>query len=191
MDRRPPPAPADRPAAVHPPVVQQVLAQDKQPTLTLLGHPLHVLLVHFPIALVIVVLGCDVLLWYSGDPFWRRAGLWAAGASFWSGLAAALAGSVELLGAAGIRGRVASWSHAVSAMVLLAVSAANWRLRVLLPEDVLPHGLFLSLLAALFAGLAGFHGGKLVFEHGIGTSLEPEPAGGRSSDPEDHPRHLG
>ena len=191
MDRRPPPAPADRPAAVHPPVVQQVLAQDKQPTLTLLGHPLHTMLVHFPIALVFATLGCDLLYWYTGDGFWQRAGVWAAGATFWSGLLAAAIGTIELLGAAGIRGRVANWSHAVAAMTMLAVTAANWRLRVLVPDDVLPHALALSLLGAVFAGFAGFHGGKLVFEHGIGTNLSPEPEAGQASDPAAHPTHLG
>ncbi|MFC7608042.1 DUF2231 domain-containing protein [Teichococcus aestuarii] len=38
----------------------------------------------------------------------------------------------------------------------------------------LPWGLFLSLLAAFFVGLAGWHGGKLVFEHQIGLMLSSD-----------------
>ncbi len=40
------------------------------------------------------------------------------------------------------------------------------------PEEVLPHGLGLSVLAAIFTGLAGWHGGKLVFDHGVGLMID-------------------
>jgi uncharacterized membrane protein len=36
---------------------------------------------------------------------------------------------------------------------------------------VLPQGLALSALGSVFAGLAGWHGGKLVFDHGIGIVI--------------------
>ena len=178
-------------ASRHPRIIRDVLALDTSSTVAIIGHPLHTMLVHFPIALVFATLGCDLLYWYTGDGFWQRAGVWAAGATFWSGLLAAAIGTIELLGAAGIRGRVASWSHAVAAMTMLVVTAANWRLRVRVPDDVRPHALALSLLGAVFAGFAGFHGGKLVFEHGIGTNLSPEPEAGQASDPAAHPTHLG
>ena len=168
-----------------------MLALDKESAITVIGHPLHTMLVHFPIALVMATLGCDVLYWYAGDPFWVRAGLWAAGATFWSALAAAAVGTLELLGVPGIRQRIASWSHGVAAMTLLAVAAANWRLRVLAPDDILPHALLLSLMGAAYAAFAGFHGGKLVFEHGVGTSLAAEAGSARPSDPPDHASHPG
>jgi uncharacterized membrane protein len=38
-------------------------------------------------------------------------------------------------------------------------------------EDTLPHGLALSILGAVFTGLAGWHGGKLVYDHGIGVMI--------------------
>lgn len=193
MDHLPPAArPNGEPPPAHPsPAIDKVLRLDKGSTVTVIGHPMHAMLVHFPIALVMATLGCDVLYWYTGDAFWPRAGVWAAGATFWFGVAAALVGTVELLGAAGIRNRVASWSHAVAAMTMLSITAANWRLRVALPDEVLPHGLILSLMGAVFAGFAGFHGGKLVFEHGIGTSLAPDPATAEPSDPAAHPAPLG
>ena len=53
----------------------------------LVGHPIHVMMVHFPIAFVVATLGIDVIYWWSGDPFWVRAGLWSAGFAFWSGAA--------------------------------------------------------------------------------------------------------
>ena len=42
-------------------------------------------------------------------------------------------------------------------------------LRLIDPGEVLTHGLALSALAAAMTGFAGWHGGKLVFDHGVGV----------------------
>lgn len=135
------------------------------------GHPIHAMLVHFPIALVFATLGIDVLYWWSGDPFWLRVGLWSAGGAFGMGVLAGLVGTAELLLVRGIRMRVASWTHGIAAMTLLAIAGTNWGMRLAEAAPVLPQGLLLSALAAAFAGLAGWHGGKLVFDHGVGLII--------------------
>ena len=66
----------------------------------LVGHPIHVMMVHFPIAFVIATLGVDVFYWWSGDAFWVRVGLWSAGMAFWTGVAASIVGTGELLACA-------------------------------------------------------------------------------------------
>src|SRR5690606_24087498 len=121
-----------------------------------------------PIALVIATLATDIMLWWTGDVFWERAGLWTSGVAFFSGIAAGLIGTMELLLVPGIRARVASWAHGIAAMALIAVAGANWGGRYTHAIDTLPHGLSLSLLATMLTGLAGWHGGKLIFDHGIG-----------------------
>lgn len=156
------------------PVIEEIKAKDTASAVAVVGHPLHAMAVHFPIALVFATLGIDLLYWFDGDAFWLRAGLWAAGAAFWIGVAASVIGTVELLAVPGIRVRIASWSHAIAAMTLLSICAANWRLRVEDIESVLPHGLLLSVLAAIFTGFAGWHGGKLVFDHGVGITMSPD-----------------
>ena len=35
-------------------------------------------------------------------------------------------------------------------------------------------GLLLSVLASVMVGFAGWHGGKLVFDHGIGILVSPK-----------------
>ncbi len=154
------------------PVLAAVTQQDVSSAVAIAGHPLHAMSVHFPIALVFGTLGIDLFYWYYGDPFFLRAGIWCAGFAFCLGIAAALVGTAELLLVKGIRGRVGSWTHAVAAMTLLAIAGANWGLRLTAPEQVLPHGLALSVLAAIFTGLAGWHGGKLVFDHGVGLMID-------------------
>lgn len=153
------------------PVIEKVQAKDTTSMIAVAGHPLHAMSVHFPIALVFATLAVDVFFWWSADPFWLRAGLWTSGVAFVTGVAAGAIGTVELLLVAGIRARVASWAHGVAAITLLSIAGLNWGLRVQEPDVVLPHGLLLSVLASGMTVLAGWHGGKLIFHHGIGLMV--------------------
>lgn len=155
------------------PVLEEIAAHDTSSAIAIIGHPIHAIMVHFPIAFVIATLMADLIYWYSGDPFWIRVGLWASGVAFLTGVAAGLVGTLELLLVKGIRVRAASWNHAIAAMTLISVCGLNWGLRLIDPEAVLPHGLIVSVLAAVFTGIAGYHGGKLVFDHGIGIMVSP------------------
>lgn len=158
----------------HPnPHIRDVAAQDISSSIAVAGHPIHAMLVHFPIAFVIATLGVDIFYWWNGDSFWLEVGKWSAGAAFIFGVLAAVVGTLELLAVPGIRARVASWNHAIAAMVLLAIAGCNAGLRLYWPDMVLPSGLMLSVLASLATAFAGWHGGKLVFDHGVGLLISP------------------
>lgn len=133
-------------------------------------HPIHPMLVTFPIALLLCAVGSDVAYLFLNDPFWARVSLWLLGVGTLMGTLAGLAGTVELLAIAGIRNRAAAWSHFVMAIMLLAVAFINWLSRLADPAAaIFPIGIYLSLLGALLVGLAGWMGGKLVFEDNIAT----------------------
>ncbi|MFN3823742.1 MAG: DUF2231 domain-containing protein [Pseudorhodobacter sp.] len=155
------------------PILDAIGMHDTGSAVALIGHPIHAMLVHFPIAFVVGTLGADLLWWFAADVFWLRAGVWMAGFAFLGGIAAAIAGTAELLLVKGIRIRVASWTHATAAMMLISILGANWGLR-LTGGEVLPHGLALSALGVVFAGFAGWHGGKLVLDHGVGVMVSPK-----------------
>ena len=98
--------------------------------------------------------------------------MWASGFAFWLGIAASIAGTAELLLVPGIRKRAASWNHAVAAVTMLSIAGMNWGVRLGDAEAVvLPLGLGLSALASVFVGITGWHGGKLVFDHGVGIMV--------------------
>ncbi|MFL9824208.1 DUF2231 domain-containing protein [Rhodoplanes sp. SY1] len=156
------------------PVIEDVTRHATSSLVAVAGHPIHAMLVTFPIALVVSTLGCDLFYWWTADPFWVRAGLYASGFAFWLGILASLAGTAELLLVKGIRKRVASWIHAIAAVTLISIVGANWGLRLHDPDVVLPLGLLVSLLGLVFVGLAGWHGGKLVFDHGIGLMVSSD-----------------
>ena len=156
----------------HPnPAIREVAEQDIGSAIAVAGHPIHAMLVHFPIAFVIATLGVDIFYWWTADPFWVQVGIWSAGAAFAFGVLAAVVGTLELLAVPGIRVRVASWNHATAGMVLVAIAGANAGLRLYYPEQILPNGLLLSGLASLATAFAGWHGGKLVFDHGVGLVI--------------------
>lgn len=137
------------------------------------GHPLHPMLVTFPIAFLIGAFGSDAAYWYTADPFWARMSFWLLGGGTAMGILAGIAGTVELLAIRGIRLRAASWSHFVAAVMLLSVAFANWVIRLDDAEAaVLPYGIYLSALGAALVAVAGWLGGKLVFEHRVGVVHE-------------------
>ena len=152
------------------PVISKIEEQDTSSAVAIAGHPLHAMSVHFPIALVFGTLGIDILYWFTADPFWIRVSVWCSGAAFFSGAAAGLVGTAELLLVPGIRARVASWAHAIAAVMLIALAGLNWGLRIT-GEDILPHGILVSVLTCIVTGMAGWHGGKLIFDHGVGLMV--------------------
>jgi uncharacterized membrane protein len=162
---------AGAPGALVDPIATHPHFHRTQSRIAVVGHPVHAMLVAFPIALAMSTLGADGLYWWTGDAFWARAALWSSGGAFLMGLAAGLSGTVELLMVKGIRIRSASWTHFVLAVMLLSILGANWGLRLQgYQQAVLPWGLLLSAFAALFTGMTGWHGGKLVFDYHLGTA---------------------
>lgn len=132
------------------------------------------MLVAFPIALTMSVLGAELLYWWTGDAFWVRTAGWASFGAFLLGVLAGITGTVELLLVRGIRNRSASWTHFILAVKLLSVPGANWGIRIGDYETaVLPFGVMMSMLAAGLTGITGWHGGKLVFDYQIGMKLAP------------------
>ncbi|MEH3146844.1 MAG: DUF2231 domain-containing protein [Methylobacterium frigidaeris] len=156
------------------PVIRAVAEQDVSSAVAIVGHPIHAMAVHFPIALAVATLGIDLFYWWGGDPFWLRAGLWSAGSAFATGIAAGLVGTAELLLVPGIRSRAASWTHATAAMMFISICGMNYVVRLADADAVLPLGLALSGLGAVFTGLAGWHGGKLMLHHGVGIMVSDQ-----------------
>ena len=153
--------------------LEQPLATGTGTVVAISRHPLHPALVTFPIALLVCAVGSDVAFVLLDDQFWARMSLWLLGVGTLMGSVAGATGTVELLAVAGIRNRAAAWSHFVMAVMLLSVGFVNWFWRLPDPAGaVFPLGIFLSFLGALLVGLAGWLGGKLVFEDQVGVHGE-------------------
>ncbi|RUR30692.1 DUF2231 domain-containing protein [Vreelandella nanhaiensis] len=136
------------------------------------GHPLHPLMVHFPVAALMTLVACDLGYWYTEDPFWLRVGLWLAGVGALGGWFASIAGTIDLVSVGQIRRLITGWSHAIVAVVMLSLASLNWLIRFTDPDLVLPWGIAVSVVTAGLVALAGWLGGQLVYEHAVGVEVE-------------------
>jgi uncharacterized membrane protein len=153
------------------PISQKPGFDETESKIAFWGHPIHAMTVAFPVALTFCNFGADALYWWTGDVFWARAAVWAAGTAFLFGLLAGVSGTMELLMVPGIRARAAAWTHFVIAVLLLSLLGANWGYRMGGYESaVLPYGILLSGFSVLVVAVTGWHGGKLVFDYRLGTS---------------------
>lgn len=160
---------------IHNPSASIAAYHDLDTRVAVAGHPVHAMLVAFPIAGVFATAFTDVAYWWTSDPFWIRAGLWASGGAFLMGCLASLSGLGEVLLVPGVRRRAAAWSHGVAAVILVAVLGASWGWRLQEgPAAILPWGLILSWTTLLLVAVTGWHGGKLVFEHQVGIAMTPD-----------------
>ena len=101
---------------------------------SLAGHPLHPVMIHFPVAALMALVACDIAYWYTQDTFWLRGGLWLAGVGAFGGWIASVAGIIDLVTVARIRRLITGWSHAIVAVVMLSLASLNWLLRFQSPR---------------------------------------------------------
>ena len=138
------------------------------------GHPLHPMMIHFPVAALLGLVASDLAFLWTLDVFWWRAGLWLSGIGAFGGWIASAAGLVDLLTVEQIRRKITAWCHALLAVMMLSLASLNWLLRFSTePDD--PHilwGLCLSLLTAGLIALAAFLGGRLVYEHAVAVAAQ-------------------
>lgn len=146
------------------------------------SHPIHPMLVPFPIALLTATFVSDVAFWITASPAFAEASLWLLGAALVMGALAALAGFADFLGNPAIRAIPAAWHHMIGniAAVILSLASFGVRLGTGAAAGVLPWGLLLSLLVVLILLYTGWKGGALVYEHRIGV----QPAASAGMEPE-------
>lgn len=137
------------------------------------GHPLHPMMIHFPVAALIGLVATDFAFFWTADPFWERASLWLVGVGAFGGCIASLAGIVDLVTVTEIRRKITAWCHAIIAVMMLSLASLNWLLRFSAPGEQLERwGFFLTLLTAVLIALAAYLGGRLVYEHGVGVDVD-------------------
>lgn len=138
------------------------------------GHPLHPMMIHFPVAALLGLVATDLAFLWTLDPFWWRAGLWLSGVGTFGGWIASTAGLVDLLSVPLIRRKITAWCHALLAVMMLSLASLNWVLRVgsEAADTVVLWGLVLSLLTAGLIALTAFLGGRLVYEHAVAVAAQ-------------------
>lgn len=137
------------------------------------GHPIHPMLIHFPVAALIGLIGTDLAFVFTQDLFWARASVWLVGIGVLGAWVSGIIGLLDLIIVRAIRRLVIAWCHGIMAIMLLSLATLNWMLRLGDPSAlILPWGLYLTLFSGLMIGLTSFLGGQLVYDHAVGVADE-------------------
>ncbi|MEW6638739.1 MAG: DUF2231 domain-containing protein, partial [Actinomycetota bacterium] len=122
----------------------------------LFGHPIHPVLIPFPLGLLTTSVVFDVVYLITGDGKWAGISFWMIAAGVVGGLAAAVFGLIDWLAIpSGTRAkRVGLWHGAVN-VVMVVLFVASWLLRADAPDEPGVVPIVLSFLGVGLASLGG------------------------------------
>jgi len=134
------------------------------------GHPVHPMLIPFPIAFLVGAFAIDLVYWATRDQFWAMMSAWLIAAGFVMGVVAAVAGLTDFLFIRRVRALSAAWIHFIGNAAVLGLSLWNGALRMdNAAQAVLPTGLILSAAVTALLLVTGWYGGELAYRHKIGA----------------------
>jgi uncharacterized membrane protein len=143
-------------------------------TASIAGHPIHPMLIPFPIAFFVATFVCDLIYWRTGNPGWVTATLWLLGAGIIMAALAAVAGLIDVFGDYRIRALNDVWWHAGGNVIVVLIEIYNWYVRYEQgPAAVVPKGLVLSLIVTCILLFTGWKGWEMVYRHRVGIADEP------------------
>src|ERR1041385_8463396 len=145
------------------------------------GHPIHPMLIPFPIGLLVFSLIADLIYLWRGNPVWEN---YIAFYTLLGGIIGAAAAAIPgLIDWATLTDRavvkVANW-HARVNIIGLVIFIASFYLRTTsgaawFPSMPLLPFIF-SVVGIIGLSIAGWLGGELVFRHGIAVDVEEKSA---------------
>jgi uncharacterized membrane protein len=140
-------------------------------TASIAGHPLHPMIVPFPIAFFVGAFVCDIAFWQTANSFWAAASLWLLGAGLVMAALAAVVGLIDFLGEPRIQALTGAWWHAGGNVIAVVISLCNWYLRYTSGEAaIVPTGLILSLIVVCILLFTGWKGWELVYRRRVGVA---------------------
>lgn len=147
-------------------------------TASIAGHPIHPMLIPFPIAFFVATFLCDFAFWRTGDPGWTIASMWLLGAGLAMAALAAVSGLIDVAGEPRIRALREVWWHAGGNVLLVLIQLYSFYARYSEgTAAVLPKELVLSLLAVCLMLFTGWMGWQMVYRDHVAISDDPDPQG--------------
>jgi uncharacterized membrane protein len=139
------------------------------------NHPIHPMLVAFPIALWVFSLICDVI-YHAGSHnlFWKEVAFYSMAAGIVGALAAAVPGFIDFLSMHDARIRRIATTHMVLNLVVVAMFLFNLGLRYNAGPAGDIFGVVLSIIAITLMSVSGWLGGSMVYEHRVGVAERDE-----------------
>jgi uncharacterized membrane protein len=143
------------------------------------GHPIHPMLVGFPVTLYVVALASFVAYAAGAEPFWFRVGVYSNLGGVVLAAIAAIPGFIDWAFAipAGTPAKSTGLAHLVCNVGALLLFGLNIILQWPHRADALPPfglSVLLPAVGIVLTVIAGFLGWKLVQTHHVGVELTPE-----------------
>lgn len=144
--------------------------------LKVLGHPLHPMLVMFPVALLATAVLFDVVDILGGPDFLAEVAYWNLTVGLVGGLLAAAAGTVDLLAIpTGTRAKRVALTHAAANVALILLFAAVWAVRLNADSRAAGGALVaIEIVALAILGVSAWLGGELVDRLGVGVDRDAD-----------------
>jgi uncharacterized membrane protein len=156
------------------------------------SHPLHPMLVPFPIAFLVGAFATDLAFLGTGDGFWARTSIWLIGAAIAMALLAALAGFTDFLSEPRIRALSDAWYHLVGNLTAVIIALVNFALRYSQGAEaaIRPWGVVLSFVVVGILLFTGWKGWEMVYRHRVAVLNAPEQPPSTTEDTRHRgPRH--
>ena len=142
-----------------------------QSTAKIAGHPIHPMLIPFPIAFFVGTFACDIAYWVTGNANWAMVTPWLLGAGIIMAALAALAGLTDVIGEERIRSLADAWWHAGGNVIVVLIEIYNWYARFDQgTAAIVPKGLILSLVVTCILLFTGWKGWNMVYRHRVGVA---------------------
>ena len=136
----------------------------------LAGHPLHTMLIAFPLGLLATAVVFDVIFLVTNNSIWTQAAFFMIGAGVITGLAAAVPGTIDWLAIPrGTRAKRIGLIHGVGNVIVVALFALSWYMRRNNPAAPPTEAVVAGLLGAGLVVVTGWLGGELVDRLGVGV----------------------
>lgn len=136
----------------------------------LFGHPIHQMLIAFPLGVLAMALFFDLIALAAGWPKLHEAAFYMIAGGIISGLVAAVFGLVDFLAIpGGTRAKRIGAMHGSGNVVVVLLFAFSWWLRRDDPANPEMLAIILAAAAAGLATLTGWLGGELVDRLGVGV----------------------
>jgi uncharacterized membrane protein len=136
----------------------------------LFGHPVHQMLIVFPLGLLGTALAFDALTLATGTGYWSELAYWMIAAGVVTGLLAAPFGVIDWLAIpAGTRAKRIGALHGAGNVVVVLLYAASWLARSDSPAAPATLAYVLAFAGGALALCTGWLGGELVDRLAIGV----------------------
>jgi len=143
---------------------------------TLLGHPVHQMLIVFPLGLLAMAVVFDLLAMGLNQPHWSEIGFWMIGAGIVTGLLAAPFGFVDWIAIpSSTRAKRVGAVHGLANFAVILLFAASWYFRRVSPTTPNTLAFTLSFAGGGLALFGGWLGGELVDRLAIGVDEHANP----------------